>query len=249
MKIENKEFWEREDIIHSQDKTVGNTSSYEVYLYEKTKKYFEDLHVTINSAKIFGCGTGREIKGLLKYLSINHILATDISQNMITKAKVNIQSWGLEDKVVLKVEDASKFSHEKDSFELVTLMNCMLTYVHKKEDRYKIFETAHTILKPKGCLIGAVHNQVGTPQKTIYFLIRRILKRVLKNEPGARTTGFYGFDVKGYYFTKNDLRRHLEDNGFTNIEIKSLTDYFKEINVKYNRLKGMNNLIFFATKP
>ena len=63
-----------------------------------------------------------------------------------------------------------------------------------------------------------------------------------------RVTGFYGFDVKGYYFTKKDLRKHLQETGFVNIEIKSLSEYCKEINVPYNRLKGMNNLIFFATK-
>ena len=35
MKIESKDFWEREDIIYSQDKTVEDTSNYEVYLYQK----------------------------------------------------------------------------------------------------------------------------------------------------------------------------------------------------------------------
>ncbi len=32
MRIENKDFWEREDIIYSQDKTATHTSGYEVYL-------------------------------------------------------------------------------------------------------------------------------------------------------------------------------------------------------------------------
>lgn len=249
MKIENKDFWEREDIIHSQDKTVGDTSNYEAYLYEKTKSYFTNLNVSIKKAKIFGCGTGREINGILKYLSINSILATDISENMIKKGNENIISWNLHDKVKLEVADATIFTAKDNSYELVTLMNCMLTYVKDRKDRYTIFKTAHDILLPKGVLIGAVHNQVGTPQKTIYFLLRRILKPFLKNEPGNRITGFYGFDVGGYYFTKKDLHKHLSDNGFENIEIKSLSEYYKEINIKYNRLKGYNNLIFFATKP
>lgn len=249
MKIENKEFWEREDVIHSQNKTVVNTSNYEAYLYEKAKNYFSTINISVKFAKIFGCGTGREINGILKYVPIDAILATDISENMIKKGRENVISWNLQDKVKLEVADASKFTAKANSFELVTIMNCMLTYIQDRKDRYTIFKTAHDILSPKGVLIGVVHNQVGTPQKTLYFLLRRLIKPFLKNEPGNRTTGFYGFDVSGYYFTKKDLHKHLSDNGFVNIEIKSLSEYYKEINFKYNRLKGYNNLIFFATKP
>ncbi len=101
MKIENKEFWEREDVIHSQNKTVVNTSNYEAYLYEKAKNYFSKLNSSVKFAKIFGCGTGREINGILKYVPIDSILATDISENMIKKGKENVISWNLQDKVKL----------------------------------------------------------------------------------------------------------------------------------------------------
>lgn len=248
MKIENKDFWEREDIIYSQDKTVTDTSNYEKYLYDKTNTYFSKIGKKIVNAKIFGCGTGREINGILQTLDIQNILATDISENMIKKGVENIKNWGLQDKVTLHVADASKFTDKKDSYQLVTLMNCMLTYVKDRENRYKIFKTSYDILETDGCLIGAVHNQVGTPQKTLFFILRRIFKPFLKSEVGNRTTGFYGFDVTGYYFSKKDLHKHLSDNGFKNIEIKSLSDFYKEVNIKYNRLKGYNNLIFFATK-
>ena len=75
MKIENKDFWEREDIIYSQDKTVGDTSNYEAYLYEKASNYFKEKHIKINNAKVFGVGTGREIHGILKYLSIGRVIS------------------------------------------------------------------------------------------------------------------------------------------------------------------------------
>lgn len=248
MKIENKEFWEREDIIYSQDKTVADTSNYEAYLYEKASNYFSKKNIKVSYAKVFGVGTGREIHGILKYISIDKILATDISVNMIKKGIENIKNWNLHSKVAMQVSDATTFVAPKESFELVTLMNCMLTYVKNRNDRYKIFKTTYDILQPDGVLIGAVHNQVGTPQKTTYFLLRKILKPFLKNEVGSRVTGFNGFDVGGYYFSEKDLYKHLNDNGFKNIEIKSLSQYYKEVNIKYNRLKGYNNLIFFATK-
>ncbi len=248
MKVENKDFWEREDVIQSQDKSIQNTSGYEKYLYEKARDYFSTVKIEINKAKVFGCGTGREINGILHTLNVGKIVATDIAENMISKAKIHMQNWGYQDKVTLKVCDATQFSDDKESYELVTLMSCMLTYVNKKEDRYTIFKTAHNILKPNGCLIGVVHNQIGTPQKTAFFMLRRLLKPFLKDEVGNRTAGFYGCDVPGYYFSRTDLHNHLADNGFKNIEIKSLSEYYKEINFKYNRLKGYNNLLFFATK-
>ena len=248
MKIESKDFWEREDIIYSQDKTVEDTSNYEVYLYQKASSYFETNSIKVKNAKVFGVGTGREIKGILKYISIDKILATDIAENMIKKGIENIKKWKFDSIVTMQVEDAVTFTAPKESYELVTLMNCMLTYVKDKKDRYKIFKTSYDILQPNGVLIGAVHNQVGTPQKTAFFLLRKILKPFLKNEVGSRVTGFYGFDVRGYYFSKTDLYNHLNDNGFKNIEIKSLSQYYKEVNIKYNRFKGYNNLVFFATK-
>lgn len=248
MKIENKDFWEREDIIQTQDKSVTSTSNYEAYLYEKAHRYFQKRKQEVKHAKIFGCGTAREIFGILKYISIDHITATDIAENMIKKAALNLKEWNLEKKVTLEISDAVKFKAQESSFELVTFMNCILNYVKDRSDRYIIFKTAHDILTPKGVVIGVVHNQVGTPQKTIYFLLRRILKPFLKDEPGNRITGFNGFQFGAYYFTKKDLGKHLSAAGFENIAIKSLSEYSRDNNLKYTRMKGYNNLIFFATK-
>ena len=170
--------------------------------------------VKIENAKIFGCGTGREILGLMKYLDLKRVLGTDISENMIKKGNINIKEWNLSEKVSLQVGDATQFSGQNESYELVTLMNSVLTYVDKKEDRYKIFNTSNEILKSGGYIIGSVHNQSGAPLKTIYFFLRRCLKPFLRNEPGNRMTGFKGYDVKGYYFTKNGLKKHLQDANF-----------------------------------
>jgi len=248
MKIENKEFWEQEAIILSQDKSVEETSNYEGYLYEKAKKYFSSIGLVVKKAKIFGCGTGREINGLLKTIAIVSVLGTDISENMIKKGQENIKAWGYQDKVTLNVVDASEFKGETNSFQLVTFMNCILTYVKEKEKRAAIFNTAYSILEPNGCVIGALHNQVGTPQKTFYFFLRRVFKIFLKTEVGNRITGFNGYDFVGYYYTKKGLYQQLEASGFKNIEIKSLSEFYKEEQIPYNRLKGYNNLIFFATK-
>lgn len=247
MKIQNKDFWEDESVIMTQDRTISGSSDYEVFLYLKALAYLKTRKKQF-IAKIFGCGTGREINELFKYLPIESAIATDISENMIKKCHENLINWKISQKVTTHVINATDYVDKEKKIDIVLLMNSILTYVSDKGSRYKIFKNSFDILNNEGCIIGVVHNQIGTPQKTLYFMLRRILKPFLKNEVGNRMTGFKGFKVSGYYFSKKDLHRHLSDNGFQNIEILSLAEYYKQKNYKYDRLKGYNNLLFFATK-
>ena len=41
---------------------------------------------------------------------------------------------------------------------------------------------------------------------------------------------------------------HLNDNNFKNIEIISLEEFSEIKKISYDRLRGYNNLLFFATK-
>lgn len=245
MKVENKDFWENESVISTQDRVKPTSSDYEVYLYNKVAEYLKGNQNM--KAQVLGCGTGREIPEIIKYVGVDKVTAIDISENMIAKCITNLQNWGIYSQVEATVQDATIFASKCD-YDVVTIMNNMLTYVINKQDRYAVFKNSHESLKQNGCIIGVVHNQVGVPQKSLYFVIRNIFSFFLKNEPGYRLTGFKGMRFGGYYFTKNILHKHLEDNGFKNIEILALSDYYKNKDYKYNRWKGYNNLIFFATK-
>lgn len=246
MKVENKVFWENQDIIATQDQSVSSSANYEVYLYEKVVDHLRSQKNL--SAKVFGCGTGREIPEIIKYIGVEHVFASDIAENMIKKCNENLINWKLTDRVVTEVADAAKFENKNYSFDVVTIMNNMLTYVTDRHQRNKVFKNSYEILKDKGCIIGVVHNQIGTPQKTGYFFMRRFLKPFLKNEVGYRLTGFKGLRFGGYYFTKKVLYRHLNDSNFKNIKIISLTEFANEKGFAYDRLRGSNNLLFFATK-
>ncbi|MFH6994836.1 class I SAM-dependent methyltransferase [Flavobacterium sp. FlaQc-48] len=246
MKVENKVFWENQDIIATQDQSVSSSANYEVFLYEKVVSYLKGKKKL--SAKVFGCGTGREIPEIIKHIGVGHVFASDIAENMIKKCNENLINWELTDVVITQVVDAAKFESKDYAFDVVTIMNNMLTYVTDKKQRNKIFKNSYEILNDKGCIIGVVHNQIGTPQKTGYFLMRRFLKPFLKNEVGYRLTGFKGLRFGGYYFTKKDLYRHLNDNNFKNIEIISLAEFSEKKGFAYDRLRGSNNLLFFATK-
>ena len=125
----------------------------------------------------------------------------------------------------------------------------MLTYVPNRNDRLKIFENSFQILKPKATIIGTVHNQVGTPAKTYYFKLRNLFSFILGDKVGNRNTGFNGFKVPGYYYSKRGLIKDLLTAGFKNVEVYSLEEYHALKDEFYDRKKGYNNLIFIATKP
>lgn len=247
MKINNKDFWEKEHIIQTQE-VLKNASDFELFMFENAKKRYQE-YSDIETVKIFGCGTGREIEAIAQFFHPNKIVASDISEKMIAKCQINLQQWNLTSTTQTLVTDATKYHEPKHYFDLVTILNSMLTYVPNKQDRITIFKNSHQILKPKATLIGTVHNQVGTPAKTLYFKLRSLFSFVLKDKVGNRNTGFNGFKVPGYYYTKNGLIKDLSHSGFKNIEVYSLDEFYKARNISYNRKKGYNNLIFIATKP
>ncbi len=247
MKIENKDFWEKDQIISTQD-IQKNAADFELFMFQEAQQRYKD-NGKMKEIKIFGCGTGREIGAVANFYNPDRIVASDISENMINKCRANIVEWGIDSITETQVSNAVLYKGTKNTFDLVTLLNSMLTYVPKRSDRLTIFKTSLEILKPNASLIGTVHNQVGTPLKTFYFRIRSLFSLILGETVGNRNTGFKGFKVQGYYYSKKGLQRDLEAVGFKNIEIYSLEEYYLKNNQTYNRKKGYNNLIFIATKP
>ena len=246
MKIENKDFWEKNDIIATQE-VLTSISDFEHFMFEKSRKRYEKKG-KIDHIKIFGCGTGREINGIAKYFTPTTIVASDISENMIEKCNENLKVWNIDNITTTIVGNAKDFDKVNDKFELVTILNSMLTYVSLRKDRLKIFKNAHQILIQEGVVIGTVHNQTGTLAKTLYFKLRGLFSVFLGEKVGNRNTGFKGFKVTGYYYTKKGLMADLKKTGFRDIEIYSLEDFYALSGTIYDRKKGYNNLIFIASK-
>ncbi|SHG58511.1 class I SAM-dependent methyltransferase [Flavobacterium johnsoniae] len=246
MKIENKNFWEKKEVIATQE-VVVSISNFEQFMFENAKNRYSSFG-QIKDIKVFGCGTGRELKGIASYFEPSEIMASDISENMIGKCKENLKTWNIDDLVVTVVGDAKDYNKVNNKFQLVTILNSMLTYVPVKKDRLTIFKNAHQILVPDGVIIGTVHNQVGTMPKTVYFKLRNLFSFFLGEKTGNRDTGFKGFKVAGYYYTKKGLISDLKQTGFRDIEVYSIEDYYALDGRKYDRSKGYNNLIFVASK-
>ena len=246
MKIENKDFWEIDNVIEVQE-NMKKSADFEVFMFKKAKEIYSKVG-DIKSIKIFGCGSGRDVKALADFFSPKEILASDISENMIEKCKVNIHNWDLESIASTSVSNATELHKPSNNFQLVTILNSMLTYVPLKKDREVIFKNSYTLLQKNGVLIGTVHNQVGTFAKTTYFKLRSVFSFLLKEKVGNRTTGFNGFKVPGYYYSKKQLDLDLKKAGFQSVSIQSLEEFEISQGRTYNRKKGYNNLIFVASK-
>jgi len=246
MKIKNKDFWEKSDIIETQE-VSKSISNFEQFMFETSLKRYAKIG-KIRKIKVFGCGTGRELEAIAKFYQPSTIVASDISENMIEKCNMNLKIWNIDSITSTIVGDAIDFNKVSDEFELVTILNSMLTYVPVRKDRLTIFDNAHQILVHGGVLIGTVHNQVGAFSKTWYFRLRRMLSVFLGEKVGNRDTGFKGFKVSGYYYDKKRLIRDLEESGFRDIEVYSIEEYQALNGRSYDRKKGYNNLIFIASK-
>lgn len=246
MKIENKLFWEKETIIATQD-ISKNISNFEAFLFEKAKERYAKVGL-INRVKVFGCGTGREIKSINELFHPTQIVASDISENMILKCRENLKLWDIDAKTETIVCDAYEYTQESNPFDMVTLLNSMLTYVPERKNRIGIFKNTLRILNKDAVVVGTVHNQIGIQKKTLYFKVRNLFSFILGESVGNRNTGFNGFKVPGYYYTKKGLHKDLEEAGYKGIEIYSLEEFSALKGGKYDRKKGYNNLIFIASK-
>lgn len=247
MKVENKTYWDSEEVIATQDQTETYSTRFERFLFSNAKKRLEDSLLTLQNVKIFGCGTGRDISEIVKFYGDTNIIASDISDNMIKKCNLNIELWKLKN-IETVVADAAVIQLKENTFQLVTILNSMLTYVHDSKQREVIFNKSYQILQENGCIIGTVHNQVGVFSKTIFFQIRHLFKFFLKDDVGHRYSGSKGFRVKAYYFTKKGLIQSLEKAKFRNIEVYSLEEFYNLEQDQYDRKRGYNNLIFIAQK-
>ena len=247
MKIENKEYWEKDAVVATFNKEKTTAGDYEIFMFSQAAERQKSVR-KIESIKVFGCGAGRELNEAFKYFHPKKIVASDIAENMITKCNSNIKIWGIDTITQTILGSAKDIKISNDSFDLVVIFDSMLTYVSKRSERMEIFQKSFSILKSNGVIIGTVHNQEGILSKTLYFKIRNWFSFLLGEKVGNRNTGSRGFKVEGYYYNKNGLIKDIRESGFTNIEVYSLSEFYEQHNINYNRKKGYNNLIFIASK-
>jgi len=246
MRFTNKDFWNQSDVIMSQDKlTLPKLYFYEAVLLEKVP--FD--HRAKLRIQVFGCGTGREIPGILEIFPNAEIIASDIADKMIEKCRHNIGKWGLGDKPIkLIVSPSEEVDEPAGSSDIVTIMNNMLTYVTPISARMKVFENAGRILRENGYVIGVVHHRYGKPLKTLYFLFQVLIQWMPGVRLGDRLGGFFGKRIRFHYFSKGEVRMLLEGTGFQPVLITDLKGLYASFGKNYSRWRGDNNIVFIGRK-
>jgi ubiquinone/menaquinone biosynthesis C-methylase UbiE len=167
---------------------------------------------------------------------------------MIENAIINFKKWGIDGVTKTMVCSAEDIPINQPTFQVITCFNNVANFFIPQAKRNSVFKKFYNITSEKGVLIGMVHNLFGTPQKTFFFLLQKLFAPFSKYELGDRVAGRKKQKYIAHYFSKKELMILLKNAGYRNIEILSLEQLYKLRGKKYNRLKGSNNLLFFAGK-
>jgi ubiquinone/menaquinone biosynthesis C-methylase UbiE len=140
MATTSKEFWDRIAHIYSQQ-VIGDEDSYHKKLAETQALMTKGMFVLE-----VGCGTGTTA---IKHSPfVKHILATDISSEMITIAQEKAIREGTEN-ITFTSCSVEEIEAEESSFDMVLALNLL----HLLPDRNSALNKFHKLLKPGGLLI------------------------------------------------------------------------------------------------
>jgi ubiquinone/menaquinone biosynthesis C-methylase UbiE len=178
-----------------------------------------------------GGGTGRFAEPLLK--KGHHVMLTDLSNEMLAKAKNKLQSYTTITYHKTSVTHMTEFAD--NSFDSVLMINAILDYC---EDYNKAMQETYRILKKGGLFIATVNNRFiycksNELQEEHYGLFKKNMKT------GDRYI-VWGGQEKGHTsheFTLTELKIALRNNRFTtrkilgifNLISKYETDHIKNV--------------------
>lgn len=194
-KDEAPAFWNRRSEVF--DKQV--LSVYE-NAYRKTVKRSAAFLKKEDRVFEIGCGTGVATIPLSKY--VKEITATDISENMIQKAREKAKNQS-KDNIIFRTGELTEMEVEPESYDVVAAYNVLLYMKNQEEVLKKIYE----VLKPGGIFLSATDCLGRNLSKDS---VKKFWKSKLHLMP------YVAFD------TPISLMRKIQKNGFEVLEIVNL---------------------------
>lgn len=161
--------------------------------YETKLAMTRDLFTPQSEVIEFGCGTGTT--ALIHAPHVRHILATDLSENMIAIARRKAREQGCEN-VDFDIADIDTFSYPDGQFDIV-MMHSLL---HLLYDRRPAIAKAYDLLKPGGHLVTSTACLSGW-WRLIWPVVGAM--RLAGRAPLVR------------FFSREKLRGEFEKAGFT----------------------------------
>jgi len=243
--VDHDNLWNMSNMVDEYNIQAPTLLWSESCLTEKSKSFLKE---NVHNILCVGCGGGREVLPLHQTFENATIYANDIAEKMIEKAIANFKLWNIERSLKPLLGSIENIVFKEPVFQVITAFNNVLCFVTPRRNRNQVFKKFYDITTPNGVLIGMVHHVYGTPLKTLYFLLQRVISPFQKKEFGDRNAGKKEQKYFAHYYSRTELRELLEQAGYTQIEITSLAEFYKSKERKYNRLKGYNNLMFYAVK-
>lgn len=161
-----------------------------------------------------GCGTGYFTRAIAK--NAKHVTATDLSEDMLKAAKINLKDLG---NVTFKVEKAEAISFPPETFDTVLAANVL----HVLDDPLKSLTECQRVLKMGGTLLvlNYTDQKMGQAER-IWMLFRFAI--------------LFGFPPKKWWPVKEEsLRQQLKAAGFTIERLSLLQDKINAFYVKAKR--------------
>ena len=179
-------FWDKRAEKYAQ-RPLADQAAYEKKL-EITRRYFNPDSVVLE----IGCGTGSTALAHAPY--VGHILATDISPNMIGIARRKAEAAGIEN-VTFEARAVADHDIRDSSYDVIMALNLL----HLLEDPEAAIVAAHRGLKPGGVFVTST---ACIGDMSWYFRLIAPVGRALRLIPLIRV------------FTLDRLRQYHVDAGF-----------------------------------
>ena len=165
-------------------------------------------------------GTGDWVKELLR-MDVVKITGADIAEDMLTIARSKFLHHPDEDKINFQEEDAENLSFADNQFDLVTIGFGVRNF----EDIPKGIAEIYRTLKPGG-IIAVLELTMPTkfPMKQFYGFYAKMMIPFF-GKLISRDNGAYAYlpDSVEEFSEKINLKKILEDEGFDNIKLKTMT--------------------------
>lgn len=196
------------------DKYDGNEIPFSLKLFPIFYRYLKDEFKILD----IGTGTGRIAIHLGEQGYF--VEGVDINKNGLQLARNKVDKNNLTSRVKFKIGTATDLPYNADYFDMV-ILQAVLTTIVKIEDRSKVLQEIHRVLKPDGFVYLAVFGQ--TWHSELYR------KRYLRDYPKTNEMGSFlcydketsEFEYIAHHYTEKELVFLLINNKFQILEFQN----------------------------
>lgn len=184
------------------------------------------------------CGTGRVTRHLVPLLGKDgQLVATDLNADMMAIAQARVEN----NKIQWQVADAQELPFESQSFDHVICQFGAMFF----RDKQKAFEEVHRVLQNGGKFIFNVWDEMLYNPRS--FILSKVMEEMFgEDAPDFMKKGPFSF------FDKDEIRRVLQDAGFTAIEInvvEKISSYSSVEDFVTGTVDGSPLYFFLQKKP